>query len=121
MKDKFGGNAIEFHDNNFFVSEKRIVEFSNLIKNENMIWWGEGRIDTIDKYSDESLALMREAGCKMIFFGAETGNDEILKKMDKGGTQSAEQIRVLQHVWQSLISFPNIHLCSVPRLIRKNK
>jgi radical SAM superfamily enzyme YgiQ (UPF0313 family) len=36
---------------------------------------------------------MREAGCKMIFFGAETGNDELLKKMDKGGTQSAAQIR----------------------------
>ena len=57
-----------------------------------MIWWGEGRIDTINKYKDESLALMREAGCKMIFFGAETGNDEVLKKMDKGGTQTGEQI-----------------------------
>jgi len=93
LKEKFGGNAIEFHDNNFFVSEKRVVEFSNLIKDENIIWWGEGRIDTIDKYSDRSLALMREAGCRMIFFGAETGNDAILKKMDKGGTQSAAQIR----------------------------
>src|SRR5215212_664586 len=93
LKEKFGGNAIEFHDNNFFVSEKRAVEFSNLIKPENMVWWGEGRIDTINKYSDASLAAMRESGCKMIFFGAETGNDEILKKMDKGGTQSAAQIR----------------------------
>ena len=89
LRERFGGNAIEFHDNNFFVSEKRVVEFSNLIKNENMIWWGEGRIDTIDKYSDRSLALMREAGCQMIFFGAETGNDEILKKMDKGRIKSA--------------------------------
>ncbi|MCK7529489.1 MAG: hypothetical protein MZV64_74015 [Ignavibacteriales bacterium] len=34
--------------------------------------------------ADESLALMREAGCRMIFFGAETGNDAILKQMDKG-------------------------------------
>lgn len=93
LKDNFGGNAIEFHDNNFFVSEKRVIDFSKLMLNENMIWWGEGRIDTIDKYSDESLALMRKAGCKMIFFGAETGNDEILKKMDKGGTQSAAQIK----------------------------
>jgi anaerobic magnesium-protoporphyrin IX monomethyl ester cyclase len=93
IKDRYGANAIEFHDNNFFVSEKRTVEFSKLIKNENMTWWGEGRIDTIDKYKDESLALMREAGCKMIFFGAETGNDEVLKKMDKGGTQSGAQIR----------------------------
>jgi radical SAM superfamily enzyme YgiQ (UPF0313 family) len=93
LKDTYGGNAIEFHDNNFFVSEKRTVEFSKLIRDENMIWWGEGRIDTLDKYPDASLSLMREAGCKMIFFGAETGNDEILKQMDKGGTQSAEQIK----------------------------
>ncbi|MEO8854715.1 MAG: radical SAM protein, partial [Ginsengibacter sp.] len=47
LKENFGGNAIEFHDNNFFVSEKRTVEFANLIKPENMVWWGEGRIDTI--------------------------------------------------------------------------
>ena len=93
LKDNYGGDAIEFHDNNFFVSEKRTTEFASLIKPENMIWWGEGRIDTIDKYSDASLALMRESGCKMIFFGAETGNDEILKKMDKGGTQTADGIR----------------------------
>lgn len=93
LKDNYGGNAIEFHDNNFFVSEKRVAEFSRLVMNDNIIWWGEGRIDTIDKYSDETLALMRKAGCKMIFFGAETGNDEILKKMDKGGTQSSAQIK----------------------------
>lgn len=92
IKKKWGADAIEFHDNNFFVSEKRVIEFSKLIKDEGMIWWGEGRIDTINKYKDETLALMREAGCKMIFFGAETGNDEVLKKMDKGGTQTGKQI-----------------------------
>lgn len=92
IKEKWGADSIEFHDNNFFVSEKRVIEFCNLIKEENMIWWGEGRIDTINKYKDTTLALMREAGCKMIFFGAETGNDEVLKKMDKGGTQTGEQI-----------------------------
>lgn len=92
IKETWGANAIEFHDNNFFVSEKRVVEFSQLILSEQMVWWGEGRIDTMHKYKDESLALMREAGCKMIFFGAETGNDEVLKKMDKGGTQTGEQI-----------------------------
>jgi anaerobic magnesium-protoporphyrin IX monomethyl ester cyclase len=93
VKNKWGADAIEFHDNNFFVSEKRVAEFSKLVMDDNMIWWGEGRIDTINKYKDETLALMRESGCKMIFFGAETGNDEILKKMDKGGTQTGAQIR----------------------------
>jgi len=91
--DHHGANAVEFHDNNFFVSEKRTVEFSKLIRSENISWWGEGRIDTIDKYSDESLAIMRDAGCKMIFFGAETSNDELLKQMDKGGTQTTAQMK----------------------------
>ncbi len=93
IKDKYGADAVEFHDNNFFVSEKRIKEFSRLIKNENMHWWGESRIDTMNKYGDETLYLMRDAGCKMIFFGAESGNDSLLKKIDKGGTQSGKQIK----------------------------
>ncbi len=92
VKNKWNIDSVEFHDNNFFVSEKRVIEFSNLVKNDNIVWWGEGRIDTINKYKDETLALMREAGCKMIFFGAETGNDAVLKKMDKGGTQTGKQI-----------------------------
>jgi anaerobic magnesium-protoporphyrin IX monomethyl ester cyclase len=92
VKEKWGANAIEFHDNNFFVSEKRTVEFSNLIKPEKMNWWGMARIDTMDRFKDESLALIREAGCKIIFFGAESGNDLILKQLDKGGTQTGEQI-----------------------------
>jgi len=92
LKDKLNINGLEFHDNNFFTSQKRIETFSKLMLDQGIQWWGEGRIDTIDKYSDENLALMREAGCRMIFLGAETGSDEVLKQMDKGGTQSAEQI-----------------------------
>ncbi len=91
--DQHGTDAVEFHDNNFFVSEKRTVEFAKLIRSEKISWWGEGRIDTVNKYSDESLTIMREAGCKMIFFGAETSNDALLKKMDKGGTQTTQQMK----------------------------
>ncbi|MEO7984747.1 MAG: radical SAM protein [Bacteroidota bacterium] len=92
IKEQWGANAIEFHDNNFFVSEKRTVEFARLIQPEKMNWWGMARIDTMDKFHDESLALIREAGCKIIFFGAESGNDEVLRQLDKGGTQTGEQI-----------------------------
>ena len=93
VKKKWGADSIEFHDNNFFVSEKRIRDFSTLMLRENMSWWGEGRIDTIDQFTDDTLALMRRAGCRMIFFGAETGNDALLKQMDKGGKQTGAQIQ----------------------------
>jgi anaerobic magnesium-protoporphyrin IX monomethyl ester cyclase len=93
LKEKYGINGVEFFDNNFFVSEKRVAEFSKLILHEGFHWWGESRIDTMNKYSDETLKLMHDAGCKMIFFGAESGNDELLAKIDKGGTQSGEVIK----------------------------
>ena len=93
LKEKFGGNAFQFHDNNFFVSEKRAVEFARLIAPEKMKWWAEGRIDTMDQYSDESFQMLAESGCTMIFFGAESGSDVALKQMNKGGTQSAEKIK----------------------------
>jgi len=93
LKDKYGGNAVQFHDNNFFVSEKRAVEFASLIRPENIKWWAEGRIDTVDKFSDESLRTLAESGCSMIFFGAESGNDALLKQMKKGGTQTGEKVK----------------------------
>jgi anaerobic magnesium-protoporphyrin IX monomethyl ester cyclase len=92
IKDRWGADAIEFHDNNFFVSEKRTAEFARLILPEKMSWWGMARIDTMDRFKDETLALIRKAGCKIIFFGAESGNDNVLKQLDKGGTQTGEQI-----------------------------
>ena len=58
LQDNYGIDAVEFHDNNFFVSQERTSEFSKLIMDRNLQWWGEGRIDTIVKYSDENLALI---------------------------------------------------------------
>jgi len=91
--DKYNIDAIEFHDNNFFTSKERVLEFSKLILNDNLKFWGEGRIDTINKYTDDDLRLMKKAGCEMIFLGAETGNDEVLKQMNKGGTQTGKMIK----------------------------
>jgi len=93
FKEKYSIDAIEFHDNNFFTSKKRVLEFSELIMGQNISYWGEGRIDTLNMYSDDELKLMRKAGCKMIFLGAETGNDAVLKQMNKGGTQSGQMIK----------------------------
>lgn len=84
--DRWGVNAIEFYDNNFFVYEKRVAEFARGIQDLGLAWWGEGRIDTMLKYSEETWRLMRAAGLRMVFMGAESGSAETLERMDKGGT-----------------------------------
>ncbi len=84
-------NAIEFYDNNFFTHQTRVAEFSERIMDLDLAWWGEGRIDTMQKYSDRTWQLMRDAGLKMVFMGAESGSNETLKRMDKGGQMSTEK------------------------------
>lgn len=91
-----GANAIEFFDNNFFVSEKRVVAFANTIVGRGVSWWGEGTIDGLMRYSDESLRAMRAGGCRMIFFGAESGSDEVLALYNKGGLKSSSTLALAE-------------------------
>lgn len=83
-------DSLEFHDNNFFVSEKRTAAFAEIFKTFNIRWWAEGRIDTLLKYHHETWDLMRESGLKMIFTGAESGSQENLEKLGKAGLTSAD-------------------------------
>lgn len=92
LKRNYKIGAVEFHDNNFFVSEKRVYEISNRLSDLHIGWWGEARPDTVMKFSDETLKAMRDSGCKMIFFGAESSSEETLHLMNKGGTQTAETV-----------------------------
>jgi radical SAM superfamily enzyme YgiQ (UPF0313 family) len=91
MVINWGVDSVEFYDNNFFVHEKRTAEFAERIMDLQIAWWGEGRIDTLLNYSDRSWELMRDAGLRMVFLGAESGSDETLKRMNKGGTASTEK------------------------------
>ena len=92
LKAKYGVNAIEFFDENFFTKESRVHEFSEGMIGQGISWWAEGRPDTVLAYSDETLRLMKQGGCKMIFFGAESSSEETLQKMHKGGTQTPNTV-----------------------------
>ena len=87
-----GATAIEFYDSNFFVKESRCAEFADRIKHLNIGWWGFGRADTMLKFSDETWAKFRDSGLKMVFMGAESGDADMLKRMNKGGKQDGNVI-----------------------------
>lgn len=91
LVNTYGANAVQFFDNNFFVSESRTVQICERLKPFGISWWAFARIDTLMKYKDATWALMRDSGLKMAFLGAETGSDEMLKRMNKGGRQTVDQ------------------------------
>ncbi|MBK8231878.1 MAG: B12-binding domain-containing radical SAM protein [Candidatus Eisenbacteria bacterium] len=89
---QWGIDALEFHDNNFFVSEARTRAIADGIAPLGISWWGEARSDTLLRFSDRTWSAMRDSGLRMVFTGAESGSDEMLARMNKGGTQTGATI-----------------------------
>jgi len=81
-----GMDSVHFYDNNFFVSEPQAREFCERIAPLGIRWWCEARVDTLTRFSDDTWRLLARAGLAMVFCGAESGSDEVLRKMDKGTT-----------------------------------
>jgi anaerobic magnesium-protoporphyrin IX monomethyl ester cyclase len=92
LRDKYDVNAVEFIDNNFFVGEHRTHEIAERLVLKGIAWWGEARPDTLMDFSDSTWRTMRDSGCKMIFFGAESSSNDVLAQMDKGGTQTSDTV-----------------------------
>lgn len=92
--DYFRGKKVRFWDENFFVDISRaraIIE--GMIKNDLIVSWEttvrasyvkEGMID------DDFFAKLKQSGCYLLSFGAESGSSAILKKIQKDIT--AEEI-----------------------------
>jgi anaerobic magnesium-protoporphyrin IX monomethyl ester cyclase len=93
LQREYGVNAVQFYDNNFFLREDHTRELAERMAPLGMRWWCEGRVDTVLSYSDETLRKLRQSGCVMIFFGVESGSDEILRGMRK--QLKSEQILAL--------------------------
>ena len=83
-------NAVQMHDMDFFISEDRAAEFCDRVVDLGVAWWGLGRVDTLMQYSSATWTRMKRSGLKMVFSGAESGSDETLAAMNKGGRLSPD-------------------------------
>jgi len=77
-----GYNRIWFADDCFTLNRKRLIEVCDEIINRGLRieWECLSRVDTLDS---ETADKMKQAGCMRMFFGIESGNDSILKIMNK--------------------------------------
>ncbi|MCI0422080.1 MAG: B12-binding domain-containing radical SAM protein [Acidobacteria bacterium] len=83
LQTRYGVDSIQFYDNNFFLREDHARDLCDRIAPLRIKWWCEARIDIVLKYSDSTLRAIRDSGCAMIFFGAESGSDWVLEEMKK--------------------------------------
>ena len=74
---------IRFMDDNFTTNKSKVIALCDEIIKEDLKfdWICLSRVDTIDK---EMVEKMKEAGCKRIYLGLESGNQNILDYYKKG-------------------------------------
>jgi anaerobic magnesium-protoporphyrin IX monomethyl ester cyclase len=90
FKLMYGADAVQFHDMDFFISESRTQAITERLTPLGMSWWALGRVDELMRYRETTWAAMKRSGLKMLFCGAESGSTDMLKRMNKGGTASAD-------------------------------
>lgn len=79
---KYNGKYIIFYDDLFTVSKERTISICKLIieRDLKIEWKCEGRVDRID---EETLEWMKKAGCSLIAYGIESGNQKSLNYLKK--------------------------------------
>ena len=83
LKQRFSIDSVQFYDNNFFLGESHTQALMEHLAPLRLRWWAEGRIDAVLRFSDQTLRGLRQAGATMLFFGAESGSERVLKQMNK--------------------------------------
>jgi anaerobic magnesium-protoporphyrin IX monomethyl ester cyclase len=82
LVNKYRVNFIEFHDDLFMVSKKRVLDFCQAIEKSRLVfnWSCNGRFNIADR---EQLRAMKKVGCVEVSYGLESGDQKILDEMDK--------------------------------------
>jgi anaerobic magnesium-protoporphyrin IX monomethyl ester cyclase len=91
--------ALFFIEDHFFINKKRVRTFCDLMRQQqiHLMWGGNSRVDHIDL---ETLQLVKDAGCRQITFGFESGSQRILDVLNKQTTvaQNRKAIEMCRQV-----------------------
>ncbi|MGA9964717.1 MAG: hopanoid biosynthesis associated radical SAM protein HpnJ [Terriglobales bacterium] len=71
-----------FDDDTFNIQKARTIELCEKLKPLNLTWSCTSRVTT----DYETLKAMKEAGCRLLIVGYESGDPQILKNIKKGAT-----------------------------------
>ena len=85
LKNEYHADSFTFYDDTLTLDKKRIFEICDEIKTRkiDIPWDCQTRVDQI---SEEILAKMKETNCQQVFFGAESGCQDVLDWVKKRTT-----------------------------------
>ena len=103
---KYNIREIDIFDYEFPLNKKRTLAICNILQEKKLdiTWACRSRIDSVD---EELLREMKKAGCRRIYYGIESGVQEILDRVNKGITlnQIRETVRYTKELGIMALGF----------------
>ena len=80
---RWGAEALQIFDSTFSLDRQHVLDFCDELERRGLDipWACQVRVNTVD---EELLARMREAGCYILAFGVESGDQDVLDGICKG-------------------------------------
>lgn len=84
LRDRYGADAMQFYDNNFFNAEEAGVAALDVLAKLQMPWWCFSRTDALATFSTKTWELIERSRLRMTFMGADAITDDGLRRLKKG-------------------------------------
>ena len=101
LRRKHDIGAVQFHDDNFFVDIKRAFRILERLKEMDVV--ATSCMIRLEVLTEDILKRLRSLGVRRIFVGWESGNDRVLKLINKGLTR-----QVILEKFKLLSRFPDM-------------
>ncbi len=116
LTQNHGIAKVSFDDDHFFGNKTFVINLCNAILGNNIHikWEANAHISSIiKKYSNLDIQLLYKAGCRAIRFGVESGDKEVLLRINKN-LNVEDSLRVakllyknnIKCVFQAMLAFP---------------
>lgn len=87
LVNDLGVRELRIDDDTFDIDKERVIAICKLLAQEKLDFTFSVQCRP-QLMTDDEAKWLKRAGCRMVLYGVESGNDEILKKIRKGTTKA---------------------------------
>jgi anaerobic magnesium-protoporphyrin IX monomethyl ester cyclase len=104
---RFGVRTFNIEDDTFVIDRGRVMEFCRKLKEKRipgLRWTSMARVDLID---ENLLSAMAESGCVSLYFGIESGSDEVRSRLEGKSfsrDQALEKLRLAGKYMEEIVA-----------------
>lgn len=89
--ERYGVDSFEFIEDTFTCVPERVLELCDMLRQRRYQWSCQATVPDLDEHP-ELVPAMVAAGCRGLFFGIESGHDDVLKKIKRMSRRKILQV-----------------------------